>query len=332
MNTWSRSGRLLLVAAGCIALTLLVSQMVSSATALSILTQAAIFALFAAGVGVLLKQNGMVSFGHAAFFGLSAYFVAACLQETHLPAELIIFLSLAATAAFAFILALVIVRVPGIAFAMLTLAFGQLFYQLALKSRRLTGGADGISIDWPDTLFGVPTATLLDNHVIFAISWVVLIVTLALLVCLHRSRFGKTTEAIRDNPERATFIGIRPTIPQALIFTLSAVITAMAGILASFNSGFISPDSLHWSVSGTVLMMVVVGGYWTVTGPALGAVIYVVAKDMIGDLSTHWLSLFGLMLIVIVVFTDNGLSGALRTLFHRVRGSGTHPNLQVKRS
>ena len=330
MNAWTRSSRLLPMTAGGIVLILLASQLVGSATTLSVLTQAAIFGIFACGVGVLLKQNGMVSFGHAAFFGLSAYFVAVCLQDTGLSAELIIFLSLAATAVFAFILALVIVRVPGIAFAMLTLAFGQLFYQLALKSRNLTGGADGISIDWPDTLFGVPVATLLDNHVIFAISGVILVLVLAVLVCVHRSRFGSTTEAIRDNPERAAFIGISPTLPRALIFTLSAVITAIAGILASFNSGFISPDSLHWSVSGTVLMMVVVGGYWSVTGPALGAVVYVVAKDLIGDLSTHWLSLFGLLLIVIVVFTDNGLSGALRALVSR--HAGANPNPQARRS
>ncbi|WP_345798477.1 branched-chain amino acid ABC transporter permease [Castellaniella sp. MT123] len=326
MSTLFRPNRLTLTTIGCVALTVALGQIISSATVLSILTQAAIFALFATGVGVLLKQNGMVSFGHAAFFGLSAYGIAICLQETSLPAELIILISLAATAIFAFVLALVIVRVPGIAFAMLTLAFGQLFYQLALKSRSLTGGADGISIAWPDTLFGIPTSTLLDNSVIFTISGVILVLTLALLACLHRSRFGQTTEAIRDNPERAAFIGIRPTLPRALIFTLSAVITAAAGILASFNSGFISPDSLHWSVSGTVLMMVVVGGYWNVTGPALGAVIYIVAKDLIGDLSTHWLSLFGALLIVIVVFAENGLSGALRTLAARTRRSAA-PNI-----
>jgi len=327
MSTPFRPGRLALATMGCIALTVAIGQAVSSETALSILTQAAIFALFATGVGVLLKQNGMVSFGHAAFFGLSAYCAAICLQETQWPAELVILVSLAATTIFAFLLALVIVRVPGIAFAMLTLAFGQLFYQLALKSRSLTGGADGISVAWPDTLFGIPTSTLLDNGIIFTISGVLLVLTLALLVCLHHSRFGQTTEAIRDNPERATFIGIRPTLPRALVFTLSAAITATAGILAAFNSGFISPDSLHWSISGTVLMMVVVGGYWNVTGPALGAAIYIVAKDLIGDLSTHWLSLFGVLLIVIVVFTDNGLSGALRTLAARARPTSAprHP-------
>ncbi|CAM5212091.1 Branched-chain amino acid ABC transporter permease OS=Castellaniella sp OX=1955812 GN=EPN31_10895 PE=4 SV=1 [Castellaniella denitrificans] len=319
MSTQFRPGRLALATLCGIALTVIIGQTVNSATTLSILTQAGIFALFATGVGVLLKQNGMVSFGHAAFFGLSAYGVAICLQETNLPAELIILISLTGTLLFAFILALVIVRVPGIAFAMLTLAFGQLFYQLAEKSRGLTGGADGISINWPDALFGIPTSTLLDNSIIFTISWVLLIVTLALLVCLHHSRFGQTTEAIRDNPERATFIGISPTLPRALIFMLSAGITGLAGILASFNSGFISPDSLHWSLSGSVLMMVVIGGYRHVTGPALGAVLYVVAKDLIGDLSTHWLTLFGVLLIVIVVFTDNGLSGALRTVSSSVR-------------
>ena len=332
MNTSFRASRLSLATLVGILLVVLTSQIVTSATAFSILTQAAIFALFATGVGILLKQNGMVSFGHAAFFGISAYCVAIFLQETQLPAELIILISLAATALFGFALALVIVRVPGIAFAMLTLAFGQLFYQLALKSRHLTGGADGISIAWPDTLFGVSTSTLLENHVIFTICWIILILTLALLVGLHHSRFGQTTEAIRDNAERATFIGIRPMIPRALVFALSALITAMAGILAAFNSGFISPDSLHWSVSGTVLMMVVVGGYWNITGPALGAVLYVLTKDWIGDLSTHWLSLFGALLIIIVVFTDNGISGALSHLARRTGKTRTTVNTRGETS
>lgn len=318
-NIFSSTKGLVITTISSLILIVLLGQFIHSSTVLSTLTQAAIFALFASGVGVLLKQNGMVSFGHAAFFGLSGYLIAIFLRETNLSVELIILISLLIIAVFAFFLALIIVRVPGIAFAMLTLAFGQLFYQLALKSRNLTGGADGISINWPDTIFGIPLSVLLDNNIIFTICWVSVVLVLALLVCLSKSRFGITTEAIRDNHERARFIGISTNIPRALIFTISALITSFAGILASLNSGFISPESLHWSVSGAVLMMVVVGGYWNVTGPALGAIIYVVAKDVIGDFSDHWLSIFGLLLIVIVIFTENGISGALRNLFNSSR-------------
>jgi branched-chain amino acid transport system permease protein len=312
-----RPGRIAPACLAALAIAFGASRLIESEIVLSLLTQAAIYAVFATALGLLLRQNGMVSFGHAAFFGLSAYVVAILLRDTGLSAEVAILLGLAGLALFALLLGLVIVRIPGIAFAMLTLALGQLFYQLALQSRTLTGGADGISIDWPDELFGVPLSTLLTPEVLFMTTWTVLILAVALLVGLHRSRFGLTTEAIRDNPERATFIGIRLMMPRVLIFVLSAVLTGLAGVLAALNTGFISPESMHWSVSGTALMMVVVGGYGRVWGPALGAVVFIVAKDLIGDFSTHWLSLFGLALIIVVVFTDSGLSGALQKLAAR---------------
>ncbi|WP_298017218.1 branched-chain amino acid ABC transporter permease [uncultured Castellaniella sp.] len=317
--TSQRRSRIAPIALAALALALAASQFIRSEIALSLLTQAAVYAVFATGLGVLLRQNGMVSFGHAAFFGLSGYIVAILLQDTGISAEAAILISLAGIAAFALLLGFVIVRIPGIAFAMLTLALGQLFYQVALQSRALTGGADGISINWPDTLFGIPLGTLLEPATLFMTTWTVLILSIALLTWLQRSRFGRTTEAIRDNPERAMFIGIRPMAPRVLIFTLSAVLTGLAGVLAALNTGFISPESMHWSVSGTALMMVVVGGYWRISGPALGAIVFIVAKDLIGDFSTHWLSLFGLVLIIAVVFTDNGLSGALQNLIDRLR-------------
>jgi branched-chain amino acid transport system permease protein len=290
-----------------------------SGTLLSLLTQATIYAIFALGVGLLLRQNGMVSFGHALFFGSSGYVVAILLQLKAMPAEAAVLVAVLGLTAFAFLIGLVIVRVPGVAFGMLTLAIGQMAFLTASRSRGLTGGADGMNVDWPATLFGLPTSMLLKPAGMLVLSWSVLVLLLLGLGLLLRGRFGSITEATRDNEERARFIGIRTLLPRAAVYALSGGITALAGVLAALNTGFISPESLHWSLSGVALMMVVVGGTRVLWGPALGAAVYFLAKDVLGDHAQHWMAIFGTALIVVIVFAPQGLSGLLLRLLRRPR-------------
>lgn len=289
----------------------------SSANLLSLLTQAIIYAVFAIGIGLLLRQNGMVSFGHALFFGSAGYFIGILLQLQLMPAEAAILVTLLALTVMAFVMGLVIVRVPGIAFGMLTLAIGQMFFLTASRSRGLTGGADGMSIEWPATLFGMPMSKLVKPDMMFLICWVTLVVVLLLLALLLRTRFGSITEAVRDNEERARFIGIRTLLPRAAVYALSATVTGVAGLLSALNTGFVSPENLHWSLSGVALMMVVVGGHKVLWGPALGAVVYFLAKDILGHYASHWMAIFGITLIVVIVFSPAGIAGALAKL---VRG------------
>jgi len=292
---------------------------VGSNNVLSLLTQAVIYAVFAIGVGLLLRQNGMVSFGHALYFGFSGYLVGILLQLKVMPAEAAIVVTLLAVTLMAFVMGLVIVRVPGVAFGMLTLAIGQMFFLTASRSRGLTGGADGMSIEWPDTLFGVAQSQLLKPSAMFLICWVTLIVVLLLLTLLLGTRFGSITEAVRDNEERARFIGIQTLLPRAAIYALSATVTGVAGLLSALNTGFVSPENLHWSLSGVALMMVVVGGNKVLWGPALGAVVYFFAKDILGSYANHWMAIFGIALISVIVFSPSGIAGALAKL---VRGQG----------
>jgi len=306
--------RLLLSTTVALALGVAVALGVHSATLLSLLTQAAIHAIFALGVGLLLRQNGMVSFGHALFFGAAGYVVAILLRVKAVPAETAMLLAVLGSTAFAFLIGLVIVRVPGIAFGMLTLAIGQMAYLGASRSRGLTGGADGISVEWPSALFGMPTATLLQPWAMLLLAWSVLVLVLLMLALLLRGHFGALTEATRDNEERARFIGIRTLLPRATVYALSAGITSLAGVLAALNTGFVSPESLHWSLSGVALMMVVVGGTRVLWGPALGAAVYFLAKDLLGDHAQHWMAIFGVALIVVIVFAPTGLSGLLLRL------------------
>lgn len=287
---------------------------VSSSTVLSLLTQAIIYGVFAIGVGLLLRQNGMVSFGHALFFGFAGYAVGILLQLKLMPAELAIVVALAGLAVMAFVMGLVIVRVPGIAFGMLTLAIGQMFYLTAARSRGLTGGTDGMHIEWPDTLFGVAQSTLLKPATLFLICWVALVLVVLLLTLLLRTRFGSITEAVRDNKERARFIGIHTMVPRAAVFALSATVTGLAGLLSALNTGFVSPENLHWSLSAVVLTMVVVGGYKALWGPALGAIVYLLVKDLLGDFASHWMAIFGTALIAVIVFSPTGMAGALERL------------------
>ena len=306
--------RLFSSAAVALVLGAAIALLVGSGTLLSLMTQATIYAVFALGVGLLLRQNGMVSFGHALFFGSGGYIVAILLQLKAVPAEAAVLIAVLGLTAFAFVIGLVIVRVPGVAFGMLTLAVGQMAYLTASRSRGLTGGADGMSVDWPATLFGMPTSVLLKPAGMMLLSWSVLVLLLLGLALLLRTRFGAITEATRDNEERARFIGIQTLLPRAAVYALSAGVTSVAGVLAALNTGFVSPESLHWSLSGVALMMVVVGGTRVLWGPALGAVVYFLAKDVLGDYAQHWMAIFGAALIIVIVFAPEGLSGILLRL------------------
>lgn len=316
MKTFTLIGAALLAGALGIA----VAALVQSSTVMSLLTQAVIYAIFALGPGFLLKQNGMISFGHAVFFGLPGYLIGLAFKFAGLPAELVVALVLLAVGAFAFLLGLVIVRVPGIAFGMLTLAIGQGFYVAASKSRGVTGGADGLNIDLPQQLFGLGRSIFQDPASMFALCWVVLVLLILALTLLLRSRFGPLTAAIRENEERVRFIGFATLLPRASIYAISAVISAVGGVLSSFYTGFISPESLHWSVSGSVLIMVVLGGSRALWGPAVGAVVYYLSRDYLGSQTTHWMTIFGVSLIAVTVLWPTGIAGGLIRLAERLRG------------
>jgi len=314
--------RLFMSAAGALAVGVVLALAVSSGTLLSLLTQATIYAVFALGVGLLLRQNGMVSFGHALYFGSGGYIVAILLQLKAVPAEAAVVIAVLGLTLFAFVIGLVVVRVPGVAFGMLTLAVGQMAYLTASRSRGLTGGADGMSVEWPSTLFGVPTSLLLKPAGMMVLSWSVLVLLLLALALILRGRFGAITEATRDNEERARFIGIQTLLPRAAVYALSAAVTSVAGVLAALNTGFVSPENLHWSLSGVALMMVEVGGTRVLWGPALGAAIDFLAKDVLGDHAQHWMAIFGTALIIVIVFAPDGLSGILQRL---ARGKAAGP-------
>lgn len=285
----------------------------------TLLTQAVISALLAVAVGLLIRQNGAVSFGHALFFGLSAYGVALAIRHGALPIELGLLLAIALPTVFAFVLGLVIVRVQGVAFGMLTLAVAQAFYELVQRWRELANGDDGLAFTLPDKIFGAPVALVQNPASMFSICWLALMLVITGLSMLARTRFGILTLAIRDNEERARFIGYATTVPRALMFALSAAVAGLAGVLFALYNSFVSPDILHWSFSGAALVMAIIGGTGVLWGPAFGAAIYFFFKNAAGGFTEHWPALIGVTLIVITIFLPRGLSGSLQTLFNRIR-------------
>lgn len=315
-----RRGLAFAVAAAAIVAGAAVAMVIQSNLVMTLLTQAIITGILATGVGFLVRQNGVVSFGHAAFYGMACYVIALAMKLGAMRVEYAIALALVLPTALAFLLGLVIVRIPGVAFSMLTLAVGQAFYEFAMKARHVTGGEDGFSVALPSTVFGVPTSLFQSPHSMFMVSWTVLSVVVLGLTVVATSPFGRLTVAIRENEERARYIGYATTMPRVLVLSLSAFVTAIAGVLITLYNTFVSPDVLHWSLSGSALIMAIIGGPRLIWGPALGAIVFFFAKDVAGDATEHWQGIIGVILIAIMLVLPVGLGGALVRLWRRRAG------------
>lgn len=320
-GTWQRDA---FFAAIAIIVGVALQQGVPSVLLLTLLAQATISGILAMSVGTLLRLNGVVSFGHAAFYGMAAYLIALSLKHGWMGAELSILLALVVPTVLAFVLGLGIVGIPGIAFSMLTLAVGQAFYEFATKAREFVGGDDGMSIELPARLFGISTAMFQRPQTMFVISWVVLVLLVFGLSVLTRSHFGRLAEAIRENEERARFMGYQTKVPRAIVLAVSAFIAALGGVLFAIYNAFVSPDLLHWSLSGSALIMVIIGGPKLLWGPAFGAIIFFFFKDIAGNITEHWPAMIGLTLIVVTVMLPHGIGGSLARLLARLRGAKAH--------
>lgn len=296
-------------------------RIIGSVLLMTLLAQAAIAAILSMGIGTLLRLNGVITFGHAAFYGMAVYLVALPVNNQWMPAEAAIVLALVVPTVLAFLLGVGIVNIPGIAFSMLTLAVGQAAYEFAMKAREVTGGEDGMSIRFPAELFGMSLGVFQKPQSMFMVCWAILVLLVFALWLLTRSRFGRLVEAIRENEERARFIGYRTRLPRAIVVGISGFIAALAGVLAALYNGFASPDTLHWSLSGSALIMVIIGGPRLLWGPAFGAIVFFFFKDVAGNFTEHWPALIGITLILVTVRIPKGIGGVLADWMNRRRAS-----------
>ena len=285
-------------------------------------TKVAILALAGVGLNIALGFGGLVSFGHAAFFGIGGYAAGilashAMLYEPLLtwPVEIegtrampaIWLMAIAASGLVALAIGALSLRTRGVFFIMITLAFAQMIYYFAI-SWPAYGGEDGLSLGMRNTFPGLDT---LDPLSFFAICYVLLMIVLGLSALLHRSRFGMALGAARQNPERLKCLGIDPTRVLLTAFVLSAMVTGLAGALYADLNRFVSPAMLSWQTSGEIMIFVILGGVGRLFGPLAGAALYIVLEHSLGGVSEHWQFLLGLILLLVVLFARGGLVGVI---------------------
>ncbi|MBP1848417.1 branched-chain amino acid transport system permease protein [Rhizobium petrolearium] len=287
---------------------------------LSLLTSASMTAILATGVGFLVRQAGFSSFGHAAFYGGAAYLLVLMSVYTGLSGEAVVLLAPVIATLAAFALSFILLRTQGVAFSMLSLAIAQALFELMMRWRDLANGEDGLRMRLPREIFGLKLSFFQKADTMFLVSWSALIIIIVGLVLLSRSHFGTLTLAIKNNEERARFIGFRTLMPRAAIIALSGLIASIGGTLFALYNGYITPGLLHWSLSGEALIIAIIGGTRSVWGPALGAFLFVILRDFAGNYTTHWQSIVGLVLIAVVILLPSGASGAVSSLVNRIRG------------
>ena len=271
-----------------------------------------VFALLAISLDLLLGYTGLLSFGHAAFFGLSAYTTGILMNQAELPFFASLFLAILVTVAAAAIIGLLCGKLNGIQFAMLTLAFGQLIWTIATKMRELTNGLDGFSITQGTTLsIGGTEISLADPQILIYVTAIFLILSYWSIQRIVASSFGQALLAIKENEERAKFLGFNPYRIKVQVFVLSAFYASLAGGCFVLLKMFVAPDYLHWSFSGHVLMMTLLGGIGTLTGPLLGAVSFVWFQDWVSSLTEHWMAFIGIIFILVVMYLPKGVFGWL---------------------
>ncbi|CAJ0738845.1 hypothetical protein LMG18090_01384 [Ralstonia mannitolilytica] len=241
------------------------------------------FALFASAFNLLLGYTGLLSFGHAAFFGGAGYVAGYLMRDLHVTPELGLLAGTAAGAFIGLVVGLLAIRRQGIYFAMITLALAQMLYFFCLQAP-FTGGEDGLQGVPRGKLFGV-----LDLSSDMTLYYVVLVIVAAAFLLIVRtihSPFGQILKAIKENEPRATSLGYDTDRFKLLAFVLSAALTGLAGSLKTLVLGFETLTDVHWSMSGSVILMTLVGGLGILSGPLLGAALVIALENKLGDIGS----------------------------------------------
>jgi len=276
---------------------------------IGVLTRMLIFAMLASSLNFLLGYGGMVSFGHAVFFGIGAYVTAIAVFHGLTNAWLVWLLAAAASALAGLIIGAIALRTRAVYFIMITMALAQLFYYFFV-GLRYYGGDDGLQMaQRPGIGFGLDIRG--DNGFYWLVlSW--LTATLLLLALLLRSRFGLALNAIRQNERRAEAVGYPSLRYKLAAFVMAAIIAGLAGSLIGMHNLFVSPKLLHWSQSGMLLVMVALGGVGYFYGGVLGAAVFLALEEVLSSHVEYWQIYVGVVLLAVVMLAPRGISSLLR--------------------
>jgi branched-chain amino acid transport system permease protein len=270
-----------------------------------------IFAIFAMSLDLLIGFTGLLSVGHAAFFGLGAYAVAILGAQFGIGAWTGVAMGVVIAGCAAALIGFFCVRTGGIPFLMLTLALSQLVYVVALKWRDVTGGSDGIAIADKPGFFGFD---LSNSLVMYFMTLGFFVLAYLGLRRLLNAPLGHAFVGIRENEQRMMAIGYPTRTYKLLAFTIAGAVAGLAGGLYAIYNGFISSDAVYWTASGDILIMTMLGGAGTLIGPSVGAAIFLLMKNVMSSYSEHWLSIVGITFICCVMFFPGGILGSLMKL------------------
>lgn len=290
-----------------------------------------IFAIAAISLDLILGYGGMVSLGHAAFFGIGAYVVAILNYHAGQGTPLLGFIpgaqsilvtwpaAVAVSAAVAFIVGLLSLRTTGVYFIMITLAFAQMIYYFFV-SLQAYGGDDGLRFDGDIATVAAVADNLADrgfdpttafDTLFYYLVFAVFLVVLYLSHRLVNSRFGMVLQGCRENERRMRAIGFSTMRYKLTAFTMAGGLAGLAGALFAAHESFISPSIMHWTRSGDLIIMVVLGGMGTLVGPVAGATLFLLLEKFLPDYTQNWPIVFGPVLILLVLFAKRGIYGSL---------------------
>jgi branched-chain amino acid transport system permease protein len=294
-----------------------------------------VWMLFALGYNLMLGTTGLPSFGQGAFFGVGAYAFGLLQQRVLAHLWFDLFGAILVTAVLAAIVGACVAHKRGIYFALLTIAFGQVFWFVAVKWHSVTGGEDGLqNIVRPVVPLGFASVDLRSNLALFYFCLALFAIALVVLWRIVHSPFGRVLAAIRQNELRAAFIGYDVWRYKWLSFTISSAFAGLAGAMFAMAQQSAYPNVMSLHSSGFVVMMVLIGGglvsFW---GPAIGALFFILARDVLGAATETWLLWYGLLFVVMVMWKPEGIAGlwqdARRKREASARGPGTEPRAAI---
>jgi branched-chain amino acid transport system permease protein len=278
-------------------------------------TRIVVMGLAAMSLNFLLGFTGVLSFGHAAYFGLGAYGTAMAIKYWGVGSIPAIGLGVIVATIAAMIIGALIIKLRGVYFAMVTIAFGQVFYFIAFRWNAVTGGDDGLT-GWRrlPINFGFAELDIVQNdRAFYYFALAIFAVCVAAMAVLLNSPFGRSLIAIRENERRARFLGVPIEFHVWLSFVISCLFVSAAGGLYALLNNFIDPRALRVDLSGNLVIMAVLGGMRSFWGPLIGAAIFVALQDYVSSQTQNWMSVIGLVFVLVVRFFPRGVLGMLRT-------------------
>ncbi len=282
-----------------------------------LIATAAVFAILCMSLDLIAGYAGMVSLGHAAFFGAGAYLYAGATLFLGWPAPLAMAAATAGCGLLALVVGAVSARTHGLFFMMVTLAFGQIGHEIVFRSRTF-GGSDGLA--------GVPRLDLSALGIDLFSPAAFSLYTLAAAACVYlllawlvTTPFGQVMKAVRESERRARALGVPVRAHRSASFAIAGAIAGFAGTLTAQHLSLVTPQLLHWTTSGEILVMAILGGLGTLAGPALGAVALTLARHEIGAYTDYWSFWLGLLLVAVVVVEPRGLAGMASKAAGRIR-------------